>query len=93
MADATSCSRLAQTALPRVVFWCLLHAPLGLEFFSEVLTWTGQTCFNEGDTDVGVNGTEGIVGDIHLSEGGGAKERGLPHVWFADQTDAHASTP
>ena len=93
MPDATSCSRLAQTAQPRVVVGCRLHASLGLEFFAEVFARTGQTRFNKGDADIGVNGTKRIVGDVNLSEGRGAKERGLPDVWFADQTDAHASTP
>ena len=93
MANATPGSRFAQAALARVLIGCRLDSSIGLQFFSQVLARAGQTRFYKGHADVGVDGAKRIVGDVNLSERGCAKERGFSHVWFADETDAHSSTP
>ncbi len=75
MPDATSRSGLTQTTLARVIICRWFQATIGLQFFTQFLARTGEPCFDKGNANVGVDGAKGIVGDVHLSEGGCAEER------------------
>lgn len=93
MTDAGSCSRLTQTPFSGVVISWRFKTAVGFQFLPKVLARASKTGFNKSNTYVGVNGAKGIVGDVNLCQRCSAEERGFAHVGFADQTNAHESTP
>ena len=93
MANAGPGTRLAQAALSRVVLCCGFKPSLRLQFCAEFFAWAGKTRLNKGNAHIGVNGTERIVRNVNLSEGCCTEKGGFPDVGFADQSDAHVSTP
>ena len=75
--------------MARVVLSGRLESPFAFQLLSKVLARARQTGLNKRHPDVGVDGTEGVVGNVNLGKRGSAEERRLSNVRFPNEANAH----
>ena len=89
MADTRTGPWLAEAALTRVVLSDRREPSFAFQFLTKVLARARQTCLNKRHANVGVDGTERVVGNVNMSECGRTEKRRLSDVRFPNEANAH----